>query len=822
MTKTQKRWWKIIGFTLLGVVLLPIVLAVTLLWIYQSEIIQYVKNEVHLQYGMNIDIKDSKIRIFTDWPKASLQLIEVEVRDTLPNFSDKPFIHAEEITLSLNLIPLLKKSINFNSISIKKAKIQIWIDSLGQSNVSFLKKDAPKDTTSLENASFKFKKINLSDIHFIYMDAEKDKAIDVELNTFNVNVKRENEKRLLHINLKLLINRLAFNTEKGDFLKGRMLEMKNWKGDVSTDFKSFNFTDARTIIDNHSFDLALAIDTRGTGLFGLKIKTQKLDRLFALSLLTQKLQQKIGRFQWTGLIDVDADIKTPLKRGYDPTILLNAKLNNSDFKLANYDLLLMDIVGSATLNIPGDSVFSGDLSKATFVASVEHAIFMKWPLSGNILIENLEIPVLTANASLKIPAAILNAGQINGPWSGMANAYLDLKLPVGQVTASNWMELAQKCDVVLKSSDLSYKVKNKKSIRLALLAHLNTKVLEIKKCDIKHEGQIIQATGVVYDFMRKVLNEEDQWIAKVKIKSEYIILEKWLDNIKQITEAQPVKKPKTTSATEKQALDDIVLEVDVKKLSFLHFVATQVKGQLLIEPQKAEIKNLSLNTCKGKMKTNVVWKNAKQIKGNVAFIHAQVNEIFENFNNFNQEIVKGNQLEGTIDLDANFSLEIDTAFHISKKSLFADVNFTIANGRLKNFVPFEKISKFAFKKRNLDDVEFADLKQSFQLNGTLMSIDLFEINSTAFWMYVEGDYDFDGETDLRLQIPWKNLQKIPDDAIFEQHGEDGRQVKSLFLKATGPKNKITIAYDGSQGGKRAERKEFRKLKKKSNKVNQKK
>jgi hypothetical protein len=193
-----------------------------------------------------------------------------------------------------------------------------------------------------------------------------------------------------------------------------------------------------------------------------------------------------------------------------------------------------------------------------------------------------------------------------------------------------------------------------------------------------------------------------------------------------------------------------------------------------------------------------------------------VKEIFSTFNNFNQEVVKSEQLEGVINLNADFSLEIDSSFHIFKNSLSAVVDFSIINGRLRNFEPFEKVSKYAFKNRKLDDVEFADLKQRFHFDGTLMQIDLMEINSSAFWMYVEGEFDFDGDSDLRIQIPWKNLKKIPDVAIYEQMGEDGRQVKSLFLKAVGPKGNINISYDHSQGGKREERKVDRKIEKKKN------
>jgi|GEM_PF-1276572 len=809
MTQKRKRWFKIVGFSLLGIFIVPILLAVVLLWNYQSEIIQHVKQEVRDQYGMNIDIKKSKITIFSDWPKASLLLYEVDLRDTLNQFSDKPFLRAEEIRLSLNLIPLLKKNFNLNTINIKQAKVQIWIDSLGQSNVSFLKQDSTKEASTFKNEGLSCKSIKLSDIHFILIDAEKHKAIDIELSALQVNVKRENDIRKLDLNGKCLVNRLAFNTEKGDFIKGRHIEMKKWKGEMSNDLMFFNFSQAKTIIDNHHFDLELAIQKGGEGLFAIKVKTEKLDRLFALSLLTDTLQQKLAKFQWTGLIDVEADIKTPLKSGHDPCVLIAAKLDKTDFKLDNNPRLLVGIQGLVTVNIPGDSAFSGDLTKGTLTATIKKATFKKWPLTGKILIENIKNPVLTANASLNIPATMLNSGQENGPWSGTANALLKLHLPLDDVNADNWMEHAKRCDVVLKSSDIHYKVKNKKSIRLDLLAHLNTKVLEIKKCNVTQDEQAIQVSGVVYDFMHKVLNEEDYWKANMKLTSENIALENWLDNIKQITEALPAKKPNASPTMNKQEMDNIVLDLDVKKLSFDKFIATQIKGQLLIKPQSAEIKNLSLNSCKGTMQADIVWKNSRYINGNVKFKNVQVKEIFKTFNNFKQDVVKAEQLEGIMHLDATFSLEIDSRFQVLQNSLTSVVNLSIANGRLKNFEPFEKISKYAFKNRKLDDVAFSDLKQRFRFKGTHMQIDLTEINSTAFWMYVEGAYDFNGESDLRIQIPWKNLKNIPEDAVFGEQNEDGQKAKSLFLKAVGSNGNISISYDPSQGGKRKERKEER-------------
>ena len=302
----------------------------------------------------------------------------------------------------------------------------------------------------------------------------------------------------------------------------------------------------------------------------------------------------------------------------------------------------------------------------------------------------------------------------------------------------------------------------------------------------------------------------------MKLKSDHIVLENWLDNIKQITEALPAKKPNDSPTMDKQEMDDIVLDVDVKKLSYDNFIATQITGQLLIKPQSAEIKNLKLNTCKGTMEGDMVWKNSRYIKGNVKFKDAQVGDIFKSFREFNQDVVSAEQLEGIMNVDADFSLEIDSSFYVYQNSLAAVVDFSINNGNLKKFKPFEKISKYVFKNRNLDNIAFSDLKQRFRFTGTLMDIDLFEIKSTAFWIFLKGTYNFKGESDLRIQIPLKNLASIPEDAVYGEQVEDGRLAKSLFLKAVGTNDNISVSYDLSQGGKREERKEKRREARRNN------
>lgn len=71
-----------------------------------------------------------------------------------------------------------------------------------------------------------------------------------------------------------------------------------------------------------------------------------------------------------------------------------------------------------------------------------------------------------------------------------------------------------------------------------------------------------------------------------------------------------------------------------------------------------------------------------------------------------------------------------------------------------------------------------------------------EIESTALSMFIEGDYDLGGRTDLSIQIPLNNLKKRDQDFPPENVGIDGKVGPSVFLRVRPDKTgKTTIAYD---------------------------
>jgi hypothetical protein len=168
------------------------------------------------------------------------------------------------------------------------------------------------------------------------------------------------------------------------------------------------------------------------------------------------------------------------------------------------------------------------------------------------------------------------------------------------------------------------------------------------------------------------------------------------------------------------------------------------------------------------------------------------------FNDFNQQTIKGENLDGNISATANFSAEVLPNYSIDPPSMRGNISCKIKDGRLINFEPLENISNFLFKKRDFSDVHFAELESYMDIKGTDIDIEKMEVQSNVLSFYVEGRYSFTDSTSMSLQLPLGNLKKRDKDYRPSNVGTDAKHGMNVYLHVFRNKNdesKINIAYD---------------------------
>jgi hypothetical protein len=123
------------------------------------------------------------------------------------------------------------------------------------------------------------------------------------------------------------------------------------------------------------------------------------------------------------------------------------------------------------------------------------------------------------------------------------------------------------------------------------------------------------------------------------------------------------------------------------------------------------------------------------------------------------------------------------------------VEFELRQGALVHFKPLEKINKFIFKKRNLSNVTFKDIRNTLYLKGDKILISPMRIESSALNIGIYGVYSYNLGTDLHLEIPLRNPQK-DEMAATNPRRKKLKKGLILYLKAVdGKDSNVVITWD---------------------------
>jgi hypothetical protein len=141
-----KKILKIVGISLLVL----IVLAFTLPYIFKGKIVALVKTEINQQLNATVDFKDVDISIFRHFPKLAVGLNNLQIVGK-GEFAEDTLLQAQQIDVALDLMSAIKgKDIKIYNIVLKQPQVNAVVHANGLANWDIVKPDstATADTTA--------------------------------------------------------------------------------------------------------------------------------------------------------------------------------------------------------------------------------------------------------------------------------------------------------------------------------------------------------------------------------------------------------------------------------------------------------------------------------------------------------------------------------------------------------------------------------------------------------------------------------------------------------------------------------------------------
>lgn len=769
----------------------PIVVAFVAITFYKKELTGLLIDQAKTIYGIDIKSEETKVSLFENWPNATIAIKNVTASTgTLTN--NTPLFTAKSVAVSFNLPKLLTKTFVVNYISLNNGTISLIKDKSGHTNFNLMQPtDTAKETASIQ---FNLEKINLNRIQLDFKNEERDKHIGI---LFKNNILRiHNQGKLVYANLtgNIQVEELLFKPEKGPFLKNTPA-IVYLNATFYPKYKSF-FVDetSYTIIDGEKYSLVSFVELGDEKRLTLKISTASTDFKKGVRLMNPKIRHDLAKMVVKNPISVYATIIAPIGKIAAPELYIAFSGKNNEITIGNTNIPYHHVSFSGYLHSFGDKGPATDLSNGLIVFEKIKGLAYDFPFTASMSIHDLKNPRIKIKADLAIEASKIKFKPgtdfiLKGECKANVNYNGDLK----HLNNQDFLNSPQQLVLQLQFKKFSYQTAaDQPSYIINGFADGINKDLRFKSLKLESAGGDFVIDGTVTDFVPYAFGHTNGFDAKIQAYTNLLDL---TPLIAQSFSSDQKKKTQTSKENVKERMDGtfkLSMGLKAKKLIIRNLEATDADAEMNYSNQTIELVKLNMNACNGNLKAKGTLKNFTNLKADLALKNMDVRMLFEQFENFGQQTISSEKLRGNISLTANMKARLNEAFQLQAPDLAGKVSLQLKDGHLLNFEPFQNIAMY-FPNRDFKDITFYEIDQVFKIKGTEMQIQNLQIASSVLDLYIDGIYNFKGQTDLNLRIPLRNLKRRDKDFVPKTLEKDEKTGKALLLNAHGMPNNIKIS-----------------------------
>lgn len=784
-----KKALRVLGWAA-GIYLLVLLAASIYINSQKEKIMQYVSRELQDKLRGKATIEDIDITVWRHFPHIAFRMHGFSLTDSVYH---KPVLSAKTISTTFNPFRLLGSNKSINNIIIKEGSFHLFTDSNGYSNRYLLQ---PQEKTNAEKKQVQGQAVRIEDVtikKFMVMIEDKtaNKEISMQVNELTARIHDKGQTMTIGMEEDITMKKgLGFNLARGAYLEGQRIE-GDWMLTINTTTKALSFDKTTVDINGHPFTLHGRFVFDGVNPnFAVHLDTKELPYENANKIVTAAIRSKTGWVQMKEPLDVQGSVIGSLLPAREPAVDISWQTQGNTLSTRVVGFTNCSFSGNFNNSVHRDSLHNDQNSAITFSAFEGN-----WDgvnLTGkDITIINLDSPRLrfALHSDCKLEA-LDNKFALKDIHFRGGETSLDLFYD-GPLTTDNAMLQDLEGKLLMKNGVIEYVPRNftftdcygdigffKDSISMNKFSCRYLK----NKLEIQVDGRNIRRKFLANDMSQEAL-------IHCRVTSPYINLEDFNPLFAPVRQRKRNAPPPPSFAATARKLDETlvnsIIAVDIKAADVRHqqMQARNFEAQIRFHPHHWEVAGIAVNLAggtifaKGKLQHLGNGNHSADITAQVTNVDVQ--KLLYAFENFKQDAITDKHLRGNFSSTAAVKAGINRQGKIVPSSMNGIIDFSLKNGSLKHFPPFENMKKFVFKNRDMSDVRFAELKDKMEIRGTDIFINRMEIQSSVCRLFVQGNYGLKGKnTDLLIQIPLSNLN--------DKNFEDGKA----------PKNKGTTAKTG--------------------------
>jgi len=776
---------------LAGIILLAILFVVgAMLYVTYNKdrVLKMISTELNQKLDGQITIGDMKPQLFKRFPNISLELKNVTIRDKRFTEHKHTLLDAKEFYVSLNALSMLTGKASINRIDVDDAAADLYTDSTGYSNLSVFKKGPKKKDKQPTGNSVppELQLFTFSNLQLKVDDRSKNKLFYFDVKSLNGRMQSPDTGWKASFRLDVLAKSMTFKTKNGSFIENKTIN-GNFEATGDDDGKITLNSDAVNIGPNQfKLDAVFGADKRPAD-FKIHLTCDQITWRQASQLVAANIKRKLDQYNVSEPIAVTARIEGSFAGG-DPSLFITAKVRNSK---VSTPVTVLDNCGF-------DAIFTNEFEKGKGFSDDNSAIrFMRFlgsykhiPFSidtGSII--NINKPIATGDLRANFPVANLNGimgDKIARFTKGHATAYLRYK---GDIVNYQLNKPFVTGSISIKNADIIYIPEKLKLVNSSLSMNFTKDDLILRNIRLQSGHSIITMEGRVKNFMNLYYTAPEKMLLVWEIRSRELYLGEFLSFLEGDGANVTAKsKPVANSGNAIDQLSNVLekgtaaMHLDVSRVYYNKFLATDVHADLLTSEDAIVIKNVGLKHAGGFLKMNGSIQRGEdlnKLKLNTVISRVDVNEFFKAFDNFGLSDFTADNLRGILSAKTAITAGVTDDGKLVKNSINGNLDINLQQGQLLNFKPLYSIGKFAFPFRDLKDIRIRELNAHFDVNGDMFKVYPLKFSSSAINMDVSGVYGISKGTDLAIDVPLRNPKN--DTTITDKAKLDKKRYKGIVL-----------------------------------------
>lgn len=754
-----------------------------LAYIYKDKIIQATVNELNKNIQTKIEVDKIDISIIKNFPQLSLSFSNVIIHESNPK-SKNHLANLQRVYLSFSMTDLLRQKYVISHLDLEKGFVSLRIDERGNNNYSIFRFDS---TSRDESVKFDLNNINLDSVFVSFENKVSAQEYKILSQHSNARLKSADDIYEIGINGDLLIEDLIFG--KRHFFKNKNVTIAG-KNSYNHKEKKYIIEPSKLIVENSFFEVK--------GYYSFKKDINKIDLTInnskgniqtLISLLPLEFTTELREYQSSGNVFFESRISGVVNEKTNPKVEVKFGINEASIFHPAYKEKITNVNLTGYFSNGSKHNSSTSLLKLSGV----NLLLDNRKVSGNFLMENFDYPNLKIDAQGIIAlealldfypiANISNAkGTIDFDFELQGNSK-EIKANPNSIRTTGQMTVS---DVFFKTEGLSEGI----IINTADLL-FNNNDLAVSNLTGKFGKSDFIVNGLFQNLISNIAFNKGMVVVEADLLSKYIDVDEFYSFIKSDNDKN--KESNKTASNYK-----VFLECSIGKLKYRRFEPTRISSKVSFHYPWMNMENTQVNIAGGKLTSNTLFKLGEEwkISSNTIFQNIYIDSAFYLCENFDQSFVTDKQIQGRLTGNVKLYLKLDENFNADPQSIQANIEAKISNGRLVNFEPMRKLSRFV-EERELEDVRFSELSNTVFIENKTIRIPEMEIHSNVSNISISGSHSFDNFMDYRLAVPLKNFKRSQRDKD-EAYGaiEEVNQGQTiLHLKLKGNSDDFKISYD---------------------------